>query len=94
MEYSRKLVNDALVLCVMQFLSWGICTISWRAVSQANIPASIVCDTLLSTLQFCLIKKMLQGKDESSFIPWIGYTVGGVAGTIAGIYTSIFFLGK
>jgi hypothetical protein len=89
-----KQVKDALIFGVMQFLSWGICTISWRSVAQANYQASIVTDTILSTLNFLVIKKMMDGKDESSFIPWLGYTIGGVLGTVTGIWLSIRILGN
>jgi hypothetical protein len=56
--------------------------------------ASIITDTTLATLTFFVIRKMMKGKDESSFIPWLGYTVGGVLGTVTGIYSSIYLLGK
>ena len=85
---------DAVELGFMQFLNWGICTMSWRAVSQANYLASVITDTTLATLTFFAFKKLMQGKDEDSFIQWLGYTVGGVLGTLAGIYLSLRLLGK
>lgn len=91
---TKDQMKVALELAVMQFLNWGICTISWRAVAQANIMASVLTDSTLATLQFFVLKKIAQGKDDSSLIPWFGYTVGGVLGTIAGIYTSLWLLGK
>lgn len=94
MKITKRQCIDSLELGFMQFLNWGICTISWRAVAQANIVASIITDTTLATLTFFVIKKMMQGKDEDNFIQWVGYTVGGVMGTVAGIYSSIYFLGK
>jgi len=90
----RKMCKDALVLAVMQYLSWGICTISWRAVAQANITASVITDTSLATLQFFVFRKIAKTTDENFLIPWIGYTIGGVLGTITGIYLSILWLGK
>jgi hypothetical protein len=89
----QKYLN-AIELGVMQFFSWGISTISWRAVAQANIMASVITDTSLATLNFFVIKKMMKNKDEETLLAWFGYTVGGVLGTIVGVYSSIYLLGK
>jgi uncharacterized membrane protein YoaK (UPF0700 family) len=90
----KKAWKDALTLGVMQFFSWGICTVSWRAVSQANIGVSILADTTLGSLQFFIIKKITKQTDDEGLIPWAGFTVGGVMGTVAGIYFSLWLLGK
>jgi len=84
----------ALELAVMQFMSYAICTISWRAVSQANIWASVFADAAYGSFQFFVIQKLVKHKDADTFIPWIGYTIGGVIGTVAGIYLSLWWLGK
>jgi hypothetical protein len=85
-------VRNAAILGLLQFLNWSICTISWRAVAQANIPASIVTDTTLASLQFFVFKRIAQDHGNT-LIPWAGYTIGGVAGTITGIYLSLWILG-
>lgn len=90
----KKQLKDALILGFMQFLSWGISTISWRAVAQANIPASVMTDFSLATVNFFVIKNLAKNRDDSSFIPWLGYSIGGVLGTVTGIFASIFLLGK
>lgn len=81
-------------LAIMQFLSWSICTISWRAVAQANVPAAIITDTTLGTLQFFVFRQIAKYADQDALIPWIGYTIGGVCGTVTGIFASILWLGK
>ena len=91
---NSRVWRDSAILAGMQFLNWGICTISWRAVAQANIPASIVTDTLLATLSFFLFRKIANSSHENAFIPWLGYTIGGVIGTVSGIYLSLVLLGK
>lgn len=94
MKITKRQCINSFQLGLIQFLNWGICTISWRSVAQANIRLSIITDTTLGTLQFFVFKKMLDGKNDNSFILWLGYTVGGVLGTIVGIYSSLYFLGK
>jgi len=90
----NRQLKDSLELAVMQFFNWGICTISWRAVAQANIMAAIITDTTLATLTFFLFKKIADQQKDHLFIPWLGYTIGGVLGTISGIYTSLWWFGK
>lgn len=91
MDFSK--FKNAAILGTMQFLNWGICTISWRAVAQGNIPASVITDTTLATLQFFVIKRMVDNREDSTVIAWAGYTFGGVLGTITGIKLSFYFLG-
>lgn len=92
--FKNKAVDTAVQLGLMQFLNWGICTISWRSVAQANYTVSILTDSTLATLQFFVIRKMMKDQDEGSFIQWLGYTIGGVLGTLAGIKMSLLWLGK
>lgn len=87
-------VKNAAILGAMQFLSWSICTISWRSVAQANYLASVITDTTFATVNFFLIKRIAKDKDDATFTSWLGYTVGGVLGTLFGIYSSIYLLGK
>ncbi len=94
MNITKQQLITASQLGAMQFLNWGISTISWRSVAQANYVASVITDTSLATLTFFVLRKMIKEKDDNSFILWFGYTVGGVLGTLSGIYLSIQWLGK
>jgi hypothetical protein len=87
-------IKTAAALGIMQLVNWCLCTISWRAVSQANYPAAIVNDAILASLQFFVIRRMVKSQDEGSLIQWAGYTLGGVAGTVVGIWLSLWWLGK
>jgi len=89
-----KLWKGAAQLAVMQFLSWGIGTVSIRAAVQANVAATIMTDILLGSLQFFIFRKLAKDIDQNCFIPWIGYTAGGVLGAVYGIYFSVWMLGK
>jgi len=81
-------------LGIMQFLTYGICTVSWRAVSQANILASVLADTSFASVQYFVIKRIAKDREDSALIPWFGYTFGGVIGTVVGIYMSLWWFGK
>lgn len=89
---NKQSLRNAAILCGLQFLNWSISTISWRSVAQANIPASIAIDSILATLQFWVIVEVAEGGKTK--LRWAAFTLGGVSGTIAGIYTSIWLLGK
>src|SRR3954466_11215355 len=90
----RDQIREALILGGTQFLSWGICTISWRAVAQANTTASVITDSILSTLNFFLFRRLIKKANDEAVIPWLGYTIGGVIGTITGVKLSLLLLGK
>jgi len=87
-------LKDPFIIGVLQFLNWGLCTISCRATSQANIMACIMTDTLLTSFNFFLYRKIAKGADEGAFIPWLFYTIGGLCGTVVGILLSIKILGR
>jgi hypothetical protein len=89
-----KLWKDALELALMQYLTYGICTVSWRAIAQANVLAAVITDTMLGTLTFFVFRKIADSSKDQLIVPWLGYTVGGAAGTVCGIYASIWWLGK
>jgi hypothetical protein len=87
-------VRDSFIFAGIQFLSFAICTMSWRAVAQANIFAAVITDAILSTLSFFLFRKIVDSAKSDALIPWLGYTIGGVLGTVFGIYFSLWVLGK
>ncbi len=86
-------MRDALKLGAMQFASYLIITISWRAIAQANVPAAALSDAVFGSLQFFVLRRIAKS-DGTSLVPWIGYTLGGVVGTVAGIYLSLWWFGK
>lgn len=80
-----------LLLGGAQFLNYAVCTLSWRAVAQANIPVASATDALLASLQFFILRKVIDSK-EDTLAAWLAYTTGGVLGTIAGIMLSTALL--
>jgi hypothetical protein len=86
--------KEACYMGLSQFLSWGLCTVSWRSVSQANIPTSIVVDFTLASLQFFVFRRLIKNKDEDSLLLWFFYAAGGVLGTVVGILGSVRWLGQ
>jgi hypothetical protein len=89
----RAALRDAIQLGLMQFASWSICTLSWRAVAQAHVGAAVLTDAMLGTLQFFVLRRIARA-EANALVPWLGYTAGGVAGTVAGIYASLWWFGQ
>jgi hypothetical protein len=89
----RDTLRNAAILGVLQFFNWAFSMISWRAVAQANIPASICVDATLASFQFFVFRRL--AKDTGNDLTlWLGYTIGGVLGTVTGVYSSIWLLGR
>jgi len=87
-------MRKALRLGGLQFLNWLVCTVSWRAVSQGNITVSIVSDFILCTLLFFVFSEIADSQKGKRKLLWFFYSVGGVTGTVCGIYLSKIILGS
>ncbi|MFZ1008926.1 MAG: hypothetical protein WAN65_18950 [Candidatus Sulfotelmatobacter sp.] len=48
----------------------------------------------MGTLQFFVLNKIAKTADDSSLVPFLGYTLGGVLGTVTDTYLSLLVLGK
>jgi uncharacterized membrane protein YfcA len=84
--------KEFLVLFLIQIVSYSLLVINYRAVAQANYVHSAVSDFAIASLSFYVIKKIAHGQDN--FHQWLGYALGGVVGSIIGIYISVHLLGK
>lgn len=81
-----------LLFFTIQFVNFGIWVLDVRFVSQANYTLAVISDALYCTLNFALIRKIAQ--TEETWTGYLGYTLGGVAGTIVGIWLSKLMTGK
>lgn len=79
--------KEALILCVIQIISFGLLCINYRAVALAHYHESALTDFLIASLNFFIIKKIASSND--SFYQWLGYVVGSVLGSYLGIYLSV-----
>lgn len=79
---------------LLQFWTYSVSCISWRSVAQANIPASVLIDSVYGAAQFWIIRKIAKTNDDDNVVAFLGYTVGGALGTVVGIKMSILLLGE
>lgn len=76
----------------IQIVNYSLLCINYRAVAHANYLQSATTDFIIASLSFFVIKKIAHGDD--TIHQWLGYALGGVVGSILGIYLSTLMLGK
>ena len=70
-----------------QVLMYGLLCINYRAIAQANYPLIVISDFIFASTNFFIIKKIAKDDNGSVFL-WIGYTTGGVVGSLIGVWSS------
>lgn len=85
-------IKNFLTFFALQFWTYGVVCISWRAVAQADIAKSVLVDVIFGAANWFVIKKI--AKEESGGWGFAGYTLGGATGTAVGIWASLLWLGK
>lgn len=81
----------AIELAFLNFLSYLILTIDYRATAQANILWSIISNATIALLTFTILKRIVEAKTK---LECLGYIVGGTIGNVAGIYLTVWMFGK
>ena len=72
-----------LLLLVLVWFQFGIVTVNYRAISQARYVAAMLTDALICLCGFTLFKLIAASNGVADVT---GYTVGGVLGSVTGIY--------
>jgi hypothetical protein len=86
-----KKYQDALLMFIIQLVNYSLLVINYRAVAQANYFWSAITDFTIASFSFFVIKKI--AKSDDSFHLWLGYALGGLAGSITGIWISLMIHG-
>jgi hypothetical protein len=87
-----KKLKEFSVMFFIQIVSYTLLCINYRAVAQAHYVQSAASDFIIATLSFFVIKKIANG--DNTLHQWLGYALGGVVGSILGIYVSTLMLGQ
>jgi hypothetical protein len=87
-----KKLKEFSIMFFIQVVSYTLLCINFRAVAQAHYVQSAASDFVIATLSFFVIKKIANSDDTVH--QWLGYALGGVVGSILGIYTSTLMLGQ
>lgn len=84
--------KESSILFITQVISYSLLVINYRAVAQAHYAWSALSDFAIASLSFFVIKKIANSEDSVHL--WLGYSLGGVAGSFIGIWLSLVLLGK
>ncbi len=84
-------IKEASLLFFIQIFTYSIFCVNFRAVSQGQYNLTAATDFVLATTSFFVIRKIAHGADHIH--QWLGYALGGVAGSYLGIWISITFFG-
>ncbi len=84
-------MRRAIELAVLNCISYFGLTIDYRVVAQGNYGWSIATSAFLGFLAFTIIKRISESKSR---IEEFGYVIGGIIGTLVGIYISKLILGR
>jgi hypothetical protein len=87
-----KKLKEFSIMFFIQVVSYTLLCINFRAVAQAHYVQSAASDFVIATLSFFVIKKIANG--DNTLHQWLGYALGGVVGSILGIYVSTLMLGQ
>ena len=79
-----------LLIFIAQFLVYALVVINTRAYTNDDYLLTIISDVVFASTNFFIIKKI--AKDGSTFFDFLGYVMGGTAGSIASMWVSINYL--
>jgi hypothetical protein len=85
-------IKEFLIMFATQVTSYSILCINYRAVAQAHYFWSALSDFAIATLGYFVIKRI--ANSDNTLHQWLGYALGGVVGSILGIYLSTVILGS
>jgi hypothetical protein len=84
--------KEFLAMFFIQIVSYSLLCINFRAVAQAHYVQAAISDFTIATLGYLVIKKL--ANSDNSLHQWLGYSLGGVVGSVLGIWLSKILLGQ
>jgi len=79
-------LRTAAVLCASQLVSYTLLTVNFRAIASGQIAVALMTDAANATIVYFVIKRIAQ--EPASVVPWLGYLLGSLLGTAAGMLIS------
>lgn len=77
-----------------EFVIYGLVVANGRAYVQANYPATMGSDMLISALNFWFAVKFIEGKDNRTWPALAGCVLGGGTGSLCSIALTVWAYGK
>ena len=89
-KYMNQKIKEFTIMFAVQVISYTIICINYRAVAQAHYFWASLTDFAFASLSYFLIKRI--ANSDNTFHQWLGYALGGVVGSILGIWLSKLIL--
>jgi len=84
-------MKEALIMFGVQVVSYLLLVLNFRAIAQTNYITTAWTDFLFASLTFFVFKRMIKHGAENVG-QWLGYALGGVVGSLLGIWLSHTYL--
>lgn len=83
-------LKDFLILFFLQIINYTLLVINYRAVAQAHYVWSGISDFIIASFSFFVIKRI--ATSDNTWYGWLGYALGGLVGSLIGIWVSLQML--
>jgi len=83
-------IKEFCIMYIIQVVSYSLLCINFRAVAQAHYLWASLSDFAIATLSYFVIKRIAHS--DNTLHQWLGYALGGVTGSILGIWLSKLIL--
>ncbi len=81
---TTKQCKDFSLYAIVQCCGYALLTVNFRAIASGRLPLALLTDGINASLAFFIIRRI--AKSEDSFIGWLGYLTGSLAGTALGMW--------
>ena len=89
---SKYFTREACELFGIQFGSYFILTLNYRAIATINYPGTFITDLVVAVLTFASIKRV--SADNTTTEARTGYVLGGAAGAVFALWLSTFLFSR
>ena len=86
----QKNISEAGQVAAFQFWLYVLLCINFRGIAQANYPVALISDAFIAALQFFVLRRIAKAEEPNHL--FVGYVLGSVTGSAAGIWISKTFL--
>lgn len=85
-------MTTGLLLFLFQVLNYSLLCINYRAVAHANYLHIALSDFAVASVTYFLIRRIASSTEDTLY-HWLAYAMGGVVGSLLGVWLSATYLG-
>lgn len=87
---TKETLKGFLAVFASQVVNYAVLCINYRAVAHGNYLHIAISDFAAASVTYFIIRKI--AKSEESIVLWLAYALGGVVGSILGVWLSATYL--